>query len=1047
MEFLQNISKEITKQKYYLHGETTKEELFRGVAKEIASVEKDKGLQDYYENQFYMQLDSGKFIPGGRILANARVDSKLKNYNNCFTIDVEDSMESITRSLTEYMQILKTGGGVGNEISKLRPKGSPISTGGNSSGPMSFLEIYDSASKTIRVGGGRRGASIAIMRCDHPDIEDFITYKQGDKNGKLTQFNISVGVSDEFMRAVEADEDWDLVWGGKVYKTIKARYLYNLITENAYQHNEPGVLFVDTVERFNTGSWSFKMDRVNPCFTGDTIIATADGRNGVTIKELAEEQLKFPVDHTFPVYSARPKANKGKWKEEIKKAVAFKTGTRKIIEVTLSDGSVIRCTPEHLLALSNGDYVEAQQSTGKELEKFYSFSNKNTNKSYRTINSKSNGYVRQYRMMWDYKYGKYDGKVNNVDHKDENSTNDTYSNLQLIPVEEHKEKLRLSLKANNPLNRMTDRDRLSIMQKHKNILGNGKKYNWSEEKISEELLKLPTVPDPVDKNVYMDDRVFVEQVKVTNETEDVYDLTVEDNHNFYIITKTDDEKFLNCSGVLVHNCGEITMPAYSLCCLSSINLSRFVINPFTNEAYIDIPALLNTVKLGVRFLDNVLDATDYPLDKIEDFSKLWRRIGLGITGLGDMFAMLMIKYGSEDSIKVSNELSSKMMNKAYLSSVELAKEKGSFPSYDGGEVLKGEFIKKLDRPVQDGIAKYGLRNIGLLTIAPTGTTSFSLGENCSSGIEPIFSIKYDRTVKDLSVAGQETLTTETVYDYAWLKFLQQKENASIQYGDGAPEYFVTTKDIDPRASIKVQQAWQNHIDHSISKTLNLPPGTSKEEYDGLFHEAWKAGLKGFTTFNPDGSMKGILDYGDKKEEPAERIIRHNAPRRPKELPCDIYEVRVKSVPMLVLVGLLHGEPYEFFCTPNEGKIIDVKHHKTGIIKKVRRGRYDLIITNGKDKVIAEDIGHTFDEEFRTIARLGSGMLRHGADIKFVMDQLQKTGDMASFQKATSRALKNYLTDGKIKTYGEAPKCEVCKEELIMKDGCSMCPSCGWSKCS
>lgn len=579
MEFQQKISEEIAKQKYYLHGETSKKEVLRAVAEEIASVEKTPELQKKWSNKFFDLMDRGLFIPGGRILANARKDSLLKNYNNCFTIDIEDSMDSITNSLKEYMTILKTGGGVGFDISKPRPKGSPISSGGQSSGPMSFLEIFDSASKTIRVGGGRRGASIAIMRCDHPDIEEFITYKQGDENKRLTQFNISVGITDDFMHAVENDEDWDLVWGGKVYKTVKAKYIYNLITENAFIHNEPGVLFLDTVEYFNNGSWAFKMDRTNPC-------------------------------------------------------------------------------------------------------------------------------------------------------------------------------------------------------------------------------------------------------------------------------------------------GEITMPSYSLCCLSSLNLSRFVKHPFTNEAHIDLDEISEAVRIGIRFLDNVLDATDYPLEKIELFSKLWRRVGLGITGLGDMFAMLRYKYGDENSLWISEKIASTIMNSAYLTSVELAKEKGAFPEFNAREIIEANFIKGLDRSVQDAIAKFGLRNIGLLTIAPTGTTSLTMGENCSSGVEPIFSLQYDRRIKDLTVAGQETERSETVYDYAWLKY---QETLDIEKDSEVPEYFVTTMDIAAEDSIAIQSIWQKYIDHSISKTLNLSPGTTKKQYDHLFHEAWKNKLKGFTTFNPSGcgsldtevlTEKGVMTFLD-----------------------------------------------------------------------------------------------------------------------------------------------------------------------------------------
>lgn len=259
--FKQAISEEVFKSKYCLHGENSADEVFRGVAREIASVEEDK---EQWEETFYNAISSGELIPAGRILANARVNSPMKNYNNCFTIDIEDSIDGITTSIKEYMTIQSVGGGVGFNVSKLRPKGTAISKGGESSGPISFLEVFDASSKQIKVGGSRRAASIAILNINHPDIEEFITCKRGDDNKKLTQFNISVGITNKFMEAVKADTDWDLLWNGEVVKTIKAQYLYNLLCENAWNYNEPGALFLDRVNKDNNASHAFEIDRCNP---------------------------------------------------------------------------------------------------------------------------------------------------------------------------------------------------------------------------------------------------------------------------------------------------------------------------------------------------------------------------------------------------------------------------------------------------------------------------------------------------------------------------------------------------------------------------------------------------------------------------------------------------------------------------------------------------------------------------------------------------------------------------------------------------------------
>lgn len=263
-KWLQDVSREIFEKKYMLHGEKSVEEVFRGIASEIASPE-SSSERKRIEERFFTALIEGRLIPAGRILANARLKSPMKNYNNCFTIDIEDSMDGIYDALKEDALISKMGGGVGFDASKLRPKGDPLSRGGEASGVVSFLRIFDQSAKTIMTGGHRRSAHIALLDITHPDIEEFITVKQGDKNRELTQFNISVKITDEFVRAVKENDTIDLSFRGKPYKTLQARELYDLLASNAFHHNEPGIFNTDTVERYNNGYWAFTMDRCNPC--------------------------------------------------------------------------------------------------------------------------------------------------------------------------------------------------------------------------------------------------------------------------------------------------------------------------------------------------------------------------------------------------------------------------------------------------------------------------------------------------------------------------------------------------------------------------------------------------------------------------------------------------------------------------------------------------------------------------------------------------------------------------------------------------------------
>ena len=216
LKWTQPVCREIFDMKYRLHGELGPDEIFAGIAEEIAAAEVPE-KQAAWKERFYSQISSGKLIPAGRILANARPGSPMKNYNNCFTIDIEDSMEGIYDSLKEDALISKMGGGVGFDISRLRPRGDKLSKGGESSGVISFLRIFDQSAKTIMTGGQRRSAHIALLDISHPEVESFITAKQGDVNKELTQFNISVKITDDFMRAVRESGDWDLVFNNKTF--------------------------------------------------------------------------------------------------------------------------------------------------------------------------------------------------------------------------------------------------------------------------------------------------------------------------------------------------------------------------------------------------------------------------------------------------------------------------------------------------------------------------------------------------------------------------------------------------------------------------------------------------------------------------------------------------------------------------------------------------------------------------------------------------------------------------------------------------------------
>lgn len=783
MRWSQPICEEIFRKKYMIHGEESPEEVLENVANAISSVEKNDKERSKWKKIFHDLLSSGKFLPAGRILSNARLQDKgIRNLNNCFTIEVQDSMGGIFDALKEDALIQRQGGGVGFDLSPLRPKGANISKGGQSSGSISFLKIFNESAKSIHTGGDRRGAHIALMDISHPDIEEFITAKRGEENNALTQFNISVKVTDGFMDKVSKDEDWDLVFDGMVYKTVKAKYLFDLLCKNAFTYNEPGLFFVDTINKYNNAPSEYTINACNPC-------------------------------------------------------------------------------------------------------------------------------------------------------------------------------------------------------------------------------------------------------------------------------------------------GEICMAPYQACCLGALNLSSFLqLNQETKKFSFDFEEYKRSIGIAVRFLDNVVSFSDYPIEKTKQMAMEYRRIGLGFTALADTLSLLGHSYDSPDGLIFSEKIADMLRNESYDMSVNLAIEKGVFPRLKkmGSKKLReSNFVKGLPKELQERVCKYGLRNVSLNTIAPTGTISFSLGQNCSSGIEPIFSLSYKRTIRTGNATGEDT-KTEIVWDNGWLTYvdLHKEENESLEEASSRLQTalskdknnpFKTTFDILPEAHLKMQGMWQKYIDSSISKTMNLPNNFKVEDYGDLIFKAHKAELKGFTTFNPNGAMKGIL-VADTKEntETQENEIENNkeetplsrrdAPKRPVELPCDIHTMHYRGEQYLVLVGKLSCSLYEVFATLLTDELAEkIKSYQTGFIYKHGKGQYSLYITDiesNERKQLIKNIGRVFNSTFETIARMVSMSLRHGTPLQFIVDQLGKGKDIQGFERCLARVIKKYIKDGE----KSVALCESCKVQLEYREGCLTCPTCGTSKC-
>ena len=288
-------------------------------------------------------------------------------------------------------------------------------------------------------------------------------------------------------------------------------------------------------------------------------------------------------------------------------------------------------------------------------------------------------------------------------------------------------------------------------------------------------------------------------------------------------------------------CGEIPLPPDGACDFGSLNLTRFVLSPFTPEARIDFSSLAETTQISVRLLDNVIDASQFPLPQQMQNAHGTRRIGLVITGLADAFIMLGLRYGSDRSLAIAADLMRQICHTAYRASIDLAQEKGSFPYFERDKYLRGVFIRSLPEDIQNGIATYAIRNSHLIAIAPTGTISLLAG-NVSSGLEPIFAASYMRKVLAADGTPKEFLLTDYAYEL-W--------RTTAGATTSAPDGFITTADLPVRAHLDMQAALQPFVDNSISKTINVPEHCPFDEFKRIYDLAYDMHLKGCATFRPN----------------------------------------------------------------------------------------------------------------------------------------------------------------------------------------------------
>lgn len=469
-------------------------------------------------------------------------------------------------------------------------------------------------------------------------------------------------------------------------------------------------------------------------------------------------------------------------------------------------------------------------------------------------------------------------------------------------------------------------------------------------------------------------------------------------------------------------CGEIPLQDGGACLLGSINLSRFVIDPFSYFASIDYDKLKEAVRIAVIGLNEALNEniSTHPLEIQRNTARDWRAIGLGTMGLADMLIKLGIVYGSSESLNIINSVYYCIAKEAVITSLDLAKTYGAFPKCRPELIVDSPFIKALGLSEEtiNEIKQHGLYNCQLLTCAPTGSIATML--QVSTGVEPNFALKYVR--KTQSLHGKDTfyeVHTKIVQDYL------------DEGGTELPAYFVESKDINPLDRIKVQGTLQKWIDNSISSTINLPKESTVEDVYNIYVEAWKKGLKGVTVYRSGCYREGILTV--KKPDD---ILSTSAPKRPKELPCDIYKVKAKGENFIVCVGLFEYKPYEVFVFRLRNAITLTGNK--GLITKKSKGVYSL---ESVDLSIPNLLNTDISIEEQAATLYSSMLLRHGINIKYIIKTAKKVNtNITSFSSAMCRVLNKYLPKE------EEGTCPNCGGKIINEGGCRHCESCEWSQC-
>jgi ribonucleoside-diphosphate reductase alpha chain len=863
---------------------------------------------DGVSHAFYDMMARRDFFPNTPCLVNA--GRPLSMLSACFVLPVPDSIEGIFYNLKAMALIQKSGGGTGFAFSELRHQGAEVqSTGKDASGPVSFMKVFNAATDSIKQGGVRRGANMGVLRVDHPDIFAFMTCKKEldaenralwnrmSDTGRYTatelahlkqellqtqinNFNISVGVTDAFMAAVEADGDFELrdPRTKEVARTVRAREIWDAIVDGAWQNGEPGVLFLDHPD-VNPLPGLGPIQATNPCVTADTWVTTADGARRVA--DLVGRPFAALVDGV-----AHPSTDAG----------FFFTGVKPVLRIATERGFALKATANHQLlverdgkrswieagALALGDALVLHDHAGAAWQGRGTFGEGRLlgNQVQRAgarlnatvgVRGKSGGTVVAERGA----FGMRHGSKHVSDEIESASSEFTRGFLQgwfdaggsVQGSLEQGVSVRL---ASSELSDLSAAQRMlarfgivSTIYRHELVISRVSAVRFAghigfsdEAKQS----RLQSLVDSRHRNYRDRDVARVSEIVAIGE-QPVFDCTIPGVHAF------------DANGIYAHNCGEQYLHGYDSCNLGSINVGHF----YDAQAKdVDWERLAQTTALAIRFLDNVIDANIYPIEEIEQMVTANRRVGLGIMGFADLLIQMQVAYGSPEAIAFAAKLMSFIRQRSEETSELLARERGDFPN------------KHLSIWADDARPR---RNAALLSIAPTGTISMIAG--CSFGCEPYFGMAYTKHVmKDAEGRPQhlyyvvplfeEIAKDEGFYSEELLGAIEENRG-SVKGLPTVPAHwqrvFTTSADVTVDQHIDMLAAFQKYTCNAVSKTINAPNDDTRENVSHAILRAYHAGCKGFTYYRDGSRTEQVVTFskdgdlaGGNRDVPAEPDI-------------------------------------------------------------------------------------------------------------------------------------------------------------------------------